>query len=305
MKFSIIIPITDSPILNQILESIKAQRADLAQGEIIVVGTDKSGIAQGDPHIRFIPTGESDRCASDKRNIGMRAAQGEIFLFLDDDCVPHPDWLGKHLTRHAAGEQVVGGAVEFGQENYYQLADNLSAFHDLLTYTLPGYRAYLATANLSVQRAVVETTDGMLPGKNRAEDLEWTVRMRAYGYQLFFDPSAIVFHNPKRRTFRSVIDHWLVDAPDTLRVRLGYRYLLNTPALAGLRGMYLLGAPFVAAWATIRTFSHPRSVAAYWRTLPLVYLTKLVWCWSAYRNFPKKKPGKTAEPSSQVDLDTL
>jgi GT2 family glycosyltransferase len=220
----------------------------------------------------------------------MKLAEGAIFLFLDDDCVPRANWIEQHLYRQSQGESIVGGAVEFGRESYLQLADNLSAFHDLLPYTSPGYRTYLATANLSIHHSVVADIGEMDTSQIRSEDLEWTARMRSRGYKLYFDPSAVVYHDPNRYSLKPFIQHWVNDAPGTLRVRLRYSDLLGTPALARYRAAYLWGAPFVAGWATLRTFSHPQSVRRYWHTIPMVYLTKLIWCLSAFRDFPCQDP---------------
>jgi hypothetical protein len=71
-----------------------------------------------------------------------------------------------------------------------------------------------------------------------------------------------------------------------LSVRLRYACLLRTPRLARHRSIFLWGAPFVAAWATARSFDHSKILRQCWHTLPLVYLTKLGWCWGAFRNFP-------------------
>lgn len=284
--FSVIIPDTDSIRMGIILAALREQTSDLSLGEILVVGSDRPGLVQSDDLVRFIPTDERNACASDKRNLGMRAAQGRIFLFLDDDCIPRRDWIERHLSRQAAGEPVVGGSVELAGRNYLQLADNLSAFHFITPYTAAGYRTYLCTSNLSVHRSVIARAGEMIPHKNRADDLEWTTRFRMYGYRLYFDPQAIVLHDPQRCSLASVWRHWLVDAPETLRVRLRYADLLGTPRLAHRRAMYLWGAPFVAAWATARAFAHWQTIRSYWHTLPLVYLTKLLWCWSAYRHFP-------------------
>lgn len=262
------------------------QRVDLAEGEIIIVGERFRGSISESQIIRYIEVDASNRFASDKRNIGMRSAQGDIFLFLDDDCIPRQDWTMRHLDWHSQGKLVVGGAVEFTHQNYWQLADNISAFHDLMYYTKGGYRSYLSTTNLSVRRVVVDSTGFMEPHQNRAEDLEWTARFRASGFRLFFDPEAVVVHNPNRRSIASVNEHWVVDAPATLRIRLKYANMLNTPRLVRYRNLYLWGSPVIAAWATARVFSHPISLWKYWRTIPAVYWTKLVWCWSAYRDFP-------------------
>jgi glycosyltransferase involved in cell wall biosynthesis len=283
----VIIPNTDSELIGEIIAALEKQTTDLSTGEIIVVGADDSDLIGANGNVRFILSNHQIRHASDKRNIGMRAARGEIFLFLDDDCIPRKDWIDRHLVQHELGEKVVGGSVEFADQNYYQLADNISQFHDLMVHTKGGPRPYLASANLSVHRSVVERAGEMQAHKSRAEDLEWTVRFRSLGYTLYFEPRAIVFHDPPRRSFSTVWKHWIDDAPDTLLVRLRYANLLRTPALAQYRLAYIIGAPIIAAWATARTFAHPQALRAYWHTLPLVYLTKLAWCWSAYRSFPR------------------
>lgn len=281
---SIIIPTHHSPTIYQVCQALHAQTADLTAVEVLILGDDDPAAIVSDDLIRFIHLSPEYNAAV-KRNIGMSQAQGDIFLFLDSDCIPEPDWLSVHLQSHAAGHEIVGGAVTFATDNYFQLADNVSAFHDLLPFTAVGPRDYLATANLSLRREVVETV-GPMPTPPRAHDLEWTVRFRQYGYTLHFEPQALVHHQPPRHNWATVYPHWANDAHDTLAVRLRYADMLHTPRLAAYRASYLWGAPLVAAWATAKTFRHPQSWCRYAHTLPLVYLTKLAWCWGAYWDFP-------------------
>jgi len=175
--------------------------------------------------------------------------------------------------------------VTFEKKPYLQLADNVSAFHDILPFTPSGPRPFLFTANLSVNRSVVQEVGGMLNYRKRAEDLEWTVRMRSKGYTLYFEPQAIIFHNPARYTWASLWDHWYDDAHDTLKVRNNFAQLLKTPHLARYRSIFLWGAPIIAAWATIRTFEHPKTISKFWHTFPIIYWTKLVWCCGAFKTF--------------------
>lgn len=283
-SFSIIIPDTDSPRIAEILSALQVQTVDVRQGEILVIGSDRPGLARCGQGVQFIQTGEENRFASDKRNLGIQLAKGQVLLFLDDDCIPYPDWLEKHLARQAQGWRVVGGSVELARRSYLQLADNLSAFH-FMTSDLPaGERAYLCTANLSVDRSVVERTGLMETHRNRAEDLEWTARFHRLGFRLYFEPQALALHDPKRHHLVELWEHWVADAPATLRVRLQYAAELGTPRLARHRGLYLWGAPFIAAWATWRIFARRAILQAYWHTIPVVYWTKLVWCWGAFRD---------------------
>ena len=154
---------------------------------LFVIGVDEPNLVIEDDLTRFVPTDQSSSFASSKRNLGIQLTKGKIFLFLDDDCLPAPDWLELHLYRHGQGEQIVGGAVAFDTKNYLQLADNVSAFHDLLPFIPESGRPYLSAANLSVRRKVVEKVGLMKTQLKRTEDLEWTIRFRAEEYRLFLN----------------------------------------------------------------------------------------------------------------------
>lgn len=284
-QVSVIIPNTNSALIGTILDRLRLQTAGSALLEILVVGSDQPGLVREDSQVRFIPMTHPTH-ASDKRNRGMAEARGEIFLFLDDDCLPAHDLVARHLACHLAGEQIVGGAVDFASRPYIQLADNLSAFHDLLPCTPSGSRSYLCTANLSIRRQAALCCGPMESRRSRAEDLDWTLRLRALGYRLFFEPLAVIDHQPARTTLSTVWRHWVDDAPFTLVVRLRHAQQLGTPEMARYRWPYLVLAPLIAAWATARTFSHPHARYYYWHTLPLIYWTKLAWCWGAFSRFP-------------------
>jgi glycosyltransferase involved in cell wall biosynthesis len=43
------------------------------------------------------------------RNKGLRIAQGEIIIFLDDDRIPAPDFVARHLAGHGEGDRVLLG----------------------------------------------------------------------------------------------------------------------------------------------------------------------------------------------------
>jgi cellulose synthase/poly-beta-1,6-N-acetylglucosamine synthase-like glycosyltransferase len=283
---SVIIPNTDSLLIGDILRALRAQRTDLSQVEVLVVGTDAPGLVQEDWLVRLIPT-ERAACASDKRNRGMQEAQGEIFMFLDDDCIPWPDWIARHLNRHRQGERVVGGGVAFAAESYFQLGDNVSGYHGFFLFHPASTRSHLVNANASLHRSVVQQVGMMHPGLNVGDDLDWFARMRRAGYVLYFEPEAIIWHKPARYTLSMVMQRWITNPQHSLGMLLQYPDMLNTPFLARYRWLFLWGAPLIAAWATIRTFAHPRIRALYWHTLPFVYLTKLAWCWGAFKQFPR------------------
>ena len=177
MNVAIIIPSLNAPTLARALAALAAQTD--TPDEIIVVGRDEAGTLAAFPTVRFIDTG-APVCAARARNLGMAAATGELLLLLDADCVPRPDWLARHRARHAAGETVVGGAVELRGSNYWAQSDNVSMFHEFVPGLPPGPRLLLPTLNLSLRREVFESVGGMdesFPGA-AAEDADWTIRIQ-------------------------------------------------------------------------------------------------------------------------------
>lgn len=99
IKFSVIIPTYHRPReLTKCLEGVLAQKFPENWYEIIVVDNDSKGSAKKTTaniqakkdiiyHKRF------SNNLSEARNLGAKLGKGEWIAFLDDDCVPKPDWL--------------------------------------------------------------------------------------------------------------------------------------------------------------------------------------------------------------------
>lgn len=54
-------------------------------------------------------------------NQAAREARGEIFVFLDGDCVPHKDYIGDHVRQQEEGFYLAGRRVELGKKLSLQL----------------------------------------------------------------------------------------------------------------------------------------------------------------------------------------
>ncbi len=281
MRASVIIPSLNAPTLGRALVAVAAQTEP--PDEVIVVGRDEAGALRGFPDVPFIDT-TRPVCAARARNLGLAAAAGELLLLLDADCIPRPDWLARHRARHDAGEVVVGGAVALEGHNYWAQSDNVSMFHDFVPQLPAGPRFLLPTLNLSLRRAVFAAVGGMdesFPGA-AAEDADWTVRIRRAGYRLWFDPAAIVAHSPARTTPRDVARHWRNLGHNAVRVRLRYAAEFGTPAGARHAWWWRLLSPAIAAGVTAGVYAK-RPLRRYWRSLPVVYASKLIYCFGAAR----------------------
>jgi GT2 family glycosyltransferase len=282
---SIVIPNLHSPIIDQTLASIRAQRFDLSVVEVLVVGLDAPGLVRQDALVRLISTGHPVPPAV-ARNIGLRAARGDIVVFIDADCVAEPDWLARLTAPYAdPNVTVVGGAVTFEAENYWTLADNLSTFHEFLVGTAPGPRQLLASLNLSARREVLLAVGGFDERYPRAagEDADLSYRLRAAGHTLLFEPRAVVHHRPTRRTPIALLRHAANFGRYSVKLRptgdsgVGNWLLRHPPLLLAL-------APGIAAWAATRIFLRQPRLLRYAHTWPAIYAAKLAWCWGATRS---------------------
>jgi GT2 family glycosyltransferase len=281
MRVSVIIPSLNAPTLGRALAAVAAQTEP--PDEVIVVGRDEAGALRDFPTARFIDTG-APVCAARARNLGMSAAAGEIFLLLDADCIPRPNWLAHHRARHAAGEMVVGGGVALEGVNYWAQSDNVSMFHEFVPELPAGPRFLLPTLNLSLRREVYEVVGGLdesFPGA-AAEDADWTVRIRRAGYRLWFDPAAVVAHSPARATPGDVARHWRNLGHNAVRVRLRYAAEFGTPAGARHAWWWRLLSPAIAAGVTAGVYAK-RPLRRYWASLPVVYASKIIYCLGAAR----------------------
>ena len=109
-EVSLIIPNRDRPrLLARVLSAVC--QLDYPSFEVIVVGDRPSAVDLELPQllardIRYFHCAEAN--ISKARNIGIRAARGEIVAFCDDDGMPERDWLTELVAPFAVAD--VGGA---------------------------------------------------------------------------------------------------------------------------------------------------------------------------------------------------
>lgn len=281
MRVSVIIPSLNSPILDEVLAAVLAQDEAAFVDEILVVGQDAPGLSAGLERTRLLDPGHRLNPPA-ARNLGIRQSTAPLIIFLDADCIPQPGWLRAHRTAHAARHPVVGGGVLPSGENYWSLAYNLGMFHEYLTTQPDGRRDILPTLNLSVERRVIDEAGWLDETLPRAEDLEWSARLRASGVSLYFCPDAAVMHRHRRLNARAVWTDCAGSGYFSRMVRRQYPQLLKAPNLLARPRLLRLLSPAIAAWATARALV--RQPVLLWRYpahLPAIYLTKLAWAWGA------------------------
>lgn len=133
--------------------------------------------------------------AAAARNLGIRRAAGEIICFTDADCVPDPGWLAE--MKRALGDPTVAGCkgiytsrqerpvarfVQLEYEDKYDLLRSQPRIDFIDTYSA-GYR-----------REVLVQNGGFDERFRFVEDQELSFRLAARGYEMVFQPSAVVSH---------------------------------------------------------------------------------------------------------------
>jgi len=145
---------------------------------------------------------------SNALNTGLRAAEGEIFVFTDDDCIPDSKWLAaiarEFESDHSLG--VLGGRVEL-----FDKQDKPVTIRNFPERTRIESRdqlfLFLIGANMSIRRNVLEAVgefDPFLgPGSRIGavmEDLDLLYRAFRKNFKIVYSPDVLVYHNHGRTT---------------------------------------------------------------------------------------------------------
>ena len=286
-EYSIVIPNLHSPRIGEVLDALCRQEGvDSAGYEILVIGRDMYGLVKkheaGDKRVRFLES-ERDLNPAEARNRGIKAARGKLIFFIDADCIAAPRWMATLLDGYKEGNPVVGGPIWFERDGFWVLCDNVAHFHDLLPDIGRGVNRHfmLATANMLIEKAILEKVGMFDESFPRGQDFELSMKVRRAGYHLFFEPAAQIIHRPVRDTLGTVLKHSAGWARHSIRIRTKYKDTLNTPWFLFQPLMLRLLSPLIAAAVTAKIFVKHPSVRRYWYTAPVVFLTKLVWCWAA------------------------
>lgn len=139
------------------------------------------------------------------RNLGARAAHGDILLFLGDDTEPVAGWLGHHLEEHrifgAEGPLAVLGYTSFPStmsSPFARYINEYGAQFGYLLITRPGDVPFnfFYTSNISLPRAFLLAEGGFREDFPAAawEDIEFAYRAVARGLRLRYLPRARTIH---------------------------------------------------------------------------------------------------------------
>lgn len=277
---SVVIPTLRAPHLDRTIESILKHGDEKWLIEILVVGLDDYNLIPIHKKVRFISTSRPVN-ASTARNIGARAALGEIICFIDSDCYAMAGWPLFLLEHFEQGAVVVGGGVSFEKGDYWAICDNVVALWPFLSCMAAGVRNYLPTLNFAIDRRLFEMVGGFDETIEIGEDVDLSLRLRRMGYHLYFEPRAAVQHAHNRTTAVSVWRHlgrfgevWMAErirSEDLMGRPLRFWLVRHAPFLVAL------GAPIAATLETIQLVLGNTTLRRYWHMMPGLVWAKFAW----------------------------
>lgn len=136
------------------------------------------------------------------RNQGLEFSTGAIVIFYDDDMLPEPDSVEKHVLFHSKHDAIVCGCpVELPEASKTDIQNFKSM---LVSRWLAKYgpglnrldetNLFFSAANCSFPRSIIENIEGFNATLKDGEDLEIAYRCLLKGINVYFDNSNRAVH---------------------------------------------------------------------------------------------------------------
>ncbi|MBN1481690.1 glycosyltransferase [candidate division KSB1 bacterium] len=269
--------------IQELLTSLDAQDLDKDQFEVVVVDDGSTDGTDGwiydfsktsDLDLSFIRQNHQGPGAA--RNLGMQTAKGDVFVFIDSDCLAPSNWLSLIAKTFAEDPQVQAfGGRDDALADFppLLLAINYSMTSFLTTGGMRGgakkrlAKFYPRSFNMGLHRNLYEQIGGFGTLRH-GQDIEFSNRIIKSGATVAYLPESVVYH--KRRTslrkfFRQVFN-WGV-----ARINL---FKIDSKMLEPLHIAPALGFWFIVAltfWALIFP-----AVFAIWKLLAMIALSAII-----------------------------
>jgi glycosyltransferase involved in cell wall biosynthesis len=149
------------------------------------------------PGVRTIQLTER-AIAAKARNVGVRAARGAIFAFIDSDAYANRNWIDSVVAAAEKGYDVVCGSIDNANtHSAVSRAEQLLMFNEFLPQT-PERPIWFALAGNTVMPRAAYERFGPLPEVRAAEDVIFSRRLIAAGGNILFFPQMTVFHDNRQ-----------------------------------------------------------------------------------------------------------
>lgn len=206
MKCSLIIPAYNAEkTISACLESALNQSLPQDQYEIIVVddgSTDNTpDIIRKYPTVRLIQQDNQGPAAA--RNRGAEQAKAGILVFTDSDCELDFDFLKRIISPIEKNQEIVGvqGSYKTRQSEFIACFGQVEIEIRYKKMAKNRYTDFIGSYAAAYRKDIFQDYNGFDIGFPLAsgEDTEFSYKLHKDGHKMFFNPSAVVFHNHPSR----------------------------------------------------------------------------------------------------------
>jgi len=313
IKFSIIIPVKE---INEYIRNFTPRILEQTYKnfEIIILPNEKPKSGFSLAKTRIIPTGNVG--PAEKRDLGAKAAHGEILAFIDDDAYPDREWL-EITSRHFQKETIAGvGGPQLTppESNYFQKTSG----YVLSSWIVSGdqFHRYkkgklkecydLPSCNLFIRKEAFLKIGGFDTSFWPGEDTKLCLDIKKLG-KIIYDPEIIVYHHRRKNlkgyakqifSYATHRGHFMKKYPDT---SLKPSYLVPTLFILGLitGGLLSIINPIIkivyfsvlGIYSLLLIIESLRTSKGkhFFSFIGLSFLTHLIYGWGILRGLMKKK----------------
>ena len=198
MDVTVIIPCGRPDRLPQLLAALRNQTVHPA--EIIVVSNTADAQAEDATLVRtpeLYPPGRM-------RNEGAARARTAVLAFIDDDCLPPPEWLERALPLLEDAE--VGGVgcrVIAAKDSFWNRCADYALFNCYQAYRK--LQIPLGSAALLVRAAAYRQAGGFDVNLLASEDWDFSLKLLSAGWRCWFVPDVDVAHDHGRGSIGAIL----------------------------------------------------------------------------------------------------
>jgi O-antigen biosynthesis protein len=142
---------------------------------------------------------------SNARNIGWRAASGDIVAYIDDDAWPDPDWLHYLAHTYMTTDFAAVGGTNIGPDDDGMIAEAVDHSPGGPTHVLINDRVaeHIPGCNMSFRKECLEAIGGFdTQFKIAGDDVDICWRIQERGWKIGFNAAAMVWHHRRNSVKR-------------------------------------------------------------------------------------------------------
>jgi glycosyltransferase involved in cell wall biosynthesis len=230
------------------------------------------------PNLRVIEQDNRGQAAA--INTGLRAAEGEVVLFLDDDILCGPSVVAEHARalRNELTCLAFGPVLVAPEEGHPLAVDWARSFCDeffekhAVKESETGWSGCMASANSSAPRSVMLSVGGLDESFSRGNDVELGFRLLQAGFRFSYLPNAVT-HQVFVKTPSEVIEDARGEGIAEIRLSRKFPALRATSRFGGLSSKPWWKRSVAHALSTAPVSAEP-------------VLRPLAWGFSRLRNVP-------------------